>query len=300
MDIDKLRELDLNLLVTLQALIETGSVTDAAERLGITQSGASRALARLRAAFDDPLFVMQGNSFVATPRCESVIPELQRCLEAAADVFAATKWEPATETGTFRLAMPDHLAFIYGARIHDRMEREAPGADVVIHGFFADWRRAILDGEVDLAFGVPMGTEPALQMKATKIDPWVVLVRTGHPVLSQKWSAKTFSQGHHGLMAVPGTGPSQVDRALAKLGLERNVTFRSTSPLVVAMMAAETDLRVTTTRALAEKLTEMLPLQILELPVKAESLRLPLVWHEKYANDPRHRWLRALVADVVA
>ncbi len=295
-----LRQLDLNLLVILEALVEAGSVTGAAAQLGMTQSGASRALARLREALDDPLFVLQGHALVATPRCEALRPELARCLQAAREVFAVRAWDPSTASDAFCVAMPDHLALLHGVRLHAVLRQQAPGVDLVIRAFTASWRRDLYDGTVDLAFGVPSGNEAGLQMKQTTLDPWVVVVRHGHPVLDEPWDTAAFARGEHGLMAVRGTGPSHIDRALAGLGMARRVTFRSTSPLVVAMAAANSDIRVTTTRSLARYLASVLPLVVLDLPLLADPLRLPLVWHERFARDPRHRWLRSTLVGLVA
>ena len=71
MDIRELGRLDLNLLVALEALIEEGSVSRAAERLYITQSAMSKTLGRLRELFDDPLFIRRGSGMVPTPRAAS-------------------------------------------------------------------------------------------------------------------------------------------------------------------------------------------------------------------------------------
>ena len=55
-----IRQTDLNLLIALNMLLEERNVTRAADRLGLTQSAASRMLGRLRASFDDPLFRARG------------------------------------------------------------------------------------------------------------------------------------------------------------------------------------------------------------------------------------------------
>ena len=100
-------------------------------------------------------------------------------------------------------------------------------------------------------------------------------------------------------MYVPGSGPSQVDRALAKRGLSRRVVFRASCPIVAALSAVSTELRVTTTASLAQRLSEHHPLVIRKLPVDAEPLRLPLTWHERMHRDPRHQFVRRIIADTL-
>jgi len=294
-----LRSFDLNLLVVLRAIRDTGSVTDAAATLGLTQSGCSRALARLRDSLGDPLFVVQGHRLVPTPRCDALAEPLSACLDAAERVWSGEAFDPQTASGTVRLAMPDHLAFLYVPALLARLRDEAPRLDLAISGFSASWRQQLIDGAVDLAFGVTRGDETGLRMRSVGDDAWAVLVRKGHPVLRKKWTAAAFAAGDHGLMGVPGTGPAHVDRALAELGLTRRVVYRATSPLVVALAVVDTDLRVTTSSRLARALARRFSLRVLPLPVDAPALRLPLVWSERVHDDPRHEFVRGLVGDVV-
>jgi len=295
----RLPKLDLALLSLLDDLRQTGSVSTTASRMGLTQSGASRALGRLRVALDDPLFVLEGNRLEPTARCDALAEDLAECLDRARAIVRAPSFDPASAEGFLDVGMPDHLAHLFGPALLERLAGEAPGVDLVIRHFSRDWRTDLRERVVSLAFGVLRGDELNLRSRWVADDPWVVVVRRGHPVLRRRWTAARFAEGTHGVMTVSGRGDSHVDRALRARGLARRVTYRATSPLVVAMAAAHSDLRVTTTRRLAEALARDLPLVVKPLPLEAEPLALHLVWHERSHHDPRHRWARALVADVV-
>ena len=298
----ELHRVDLNLLVVLAELRKTRSVTLAASELGLSQSGASRSLARLRRTLGDPLFVVEGGTLNATPRCDELASELERCLESARAVLQVKVFDPSVATGTLHLGMPDHLAFLYGPQLMAELQERAPGIDLVVRAFSRDWLAELRDGSVDLAFGVLRGDEANVRARWSKReDPWVVLMREGHPALRGPWTAKRFAGGVHALMTVTGSGPSHVDRALASMGLERRVLYRASSPLVVALAAVDSELRVTTTERLARSLASRHPLVVRRLPkgLRPEPLRLPLVWHERVHVDGRHRWLRELVARVV-
>jgi DNA-binding transcriptional LysR family regulator len=298
----RLRDVDLNLLVVLSSLRQHGSVTRAASELGLTQSGASRSLARLRDALDDPLFVMEGGRLRPTPRCDALADDLARCLDGARAVLQTPVFDACTARGTIAVGMPDHLAYLFARDLLARIHADAPGLDLVVRAFSRDWLAELREGSVELAFGVVRGDESGLRARWPRTeDQWVVLLRRGHPVLRGPWTVARFAGGEHGLMAVDGKGPSHVDQALAERGLRRRVSYRATSPLVVALAAAETDLRVTTTARLAQALAQKHPLVVRPLPkgLAPAPLRLPLVWHERMQNDPRHRWLRQVFADVV-
>ena len=100
--------IDLNLLLIVSVVLEENSVTRAAERLHVTQSAVSNALARARVLYGDPLFVRQGRTLVATPVAEALRPALQRLLKGAAEVLGEIGDKAPTEIArTFTLACSD-------------------------------------------------------------------------------------------------------------------------------------------------------------------------------------------------
>jgi len=299
-DHDALRSADLNLLVVLEALFAERHVTRASVRLGMTQSGCSRALARLRETFDDALFVPGPRGLEPTPRADGLREALGRVLLEVRVMLRAPVFDPAKAAQPMRLGIPDHLAYLIAPRLLKLLRERAPNMSLVARGFSRDWRRELRDGEVDLAFGVLSGEEGELRRRTCLEDPWVVLVRAGHPALKRRWTVERFAALDHGMMTVTGSGPGHVDRALARQGLSRRVVYRASSPVVAAMAAASTDLAVTTTERLARELARSMPLRIKPLPLDVPALELPLVWHERDQHDPRHRWMRELVVEAVA
>lgn len=294
-----LSDVDLNLLVVLDTLVRTRSVSLAARELGLTQSGASRALARLREQIADPLFVTTRSGLQPTPVCDAIVSDVERALAASSRIYNRERFIPAQAKGTLRLGLPDHLAYLHGPALLSAVRSAAPAVDLELSSFSADWRADLEHDRCDLAFAVVRGARGALKVRRVLDDPWVVIFRHGHPALEGPWSAKRFAEGEHAIMSVPGSGPSPIDRALARRKLKRSVVYRASSPLVVAMAAVESDLRVTTTRALATKLAQHLPLEVRRLPLPTPSLDIPLVWHERRHEDPRHRFFRQLVAETV-
>ena len=292
--------LDLNLLRVLEALYQARSVTGAAEHLGITQSGASRALARLRHALGDPLFVSERGGLRPTPRAEELRATVLSTLSTLRSAFAPRAFDPAQEERPVRIGVPDHLAWLVGPTLLRALRDQAPQMPITLRGFSADWRRELDTGALDLAFGVLEGTEAHLRCRTVFEDSWSVIVREEHPCLDGPWTPETFAEGEHGLMTVTGSGPGHVDEGLAALGLRRTIALRASSPVVVALLATDTDLRVTTSTWLATMLAQRLPVVVRPLPLQAPPLPLPLVWHETQHADPRHRWVRELVAKAVA
>ena len=211
-----LQQVDLNLLVALEALLRERHVTRAAEAIGMTQSGMSRALSRLRVQFDDPLLVKGRGGLRPTPRAEGLAAPLSRALGEVRGMMQAQSFDPALATGALRIGMPDHLALLFAPHLLALMRERAPALELLVRAFSRDWQRELRDGEVDLTFGVLRGDEAHLRSRALLSDPWVVLLRDGHPALKRRWTPEAFAALEHGLMTVRGTGPSHVDRALAR------------------------------------------------------------------------------------
>lgn len=295
------RPLDLNLLVVFDALFAEGSVTAAGTRLGLTQSGTSRALARLRAALDDPLFVTTRAGLVPTPRALALRQPVGEALARLAEALGPPTFDPATSSVPLRLGCPDHLAWLIGAPLRERLRSVAPDTGVLLTSFSSRWVEDLYEGSVDLAFGVLEGTEAHLRRRMLFEDDWAVVMRASHPDVDRDWTIEAFAAGEHGVMTVPGTGPSHVDRALAARGLAREVTVRASSPVVIAAIAAETDVKVTTSAWFARHLAVRLggALVVRPVPLEVPALPLPLVWHERVHHDPRHRFVRELIVEVV-
>ncbi len=295
-------DMDPQLLRLFEALWATGSVTLAGREVGLSQSGASRALARLRALVDDPLFVPEGHRLVPTARAHTVRDAVHQALAALDAILDPPRFDPHNADGTLRLGIPDHLALLFLPALLERLARQAPGIDVVATSFSRDWADDLRAGRIDLAFGVVGAGDGALRMRRGLEDGWSVVLRADHPDLDAHagpWDAARFARGTHGLMTVTGAGPGQVDRALSELGLARRVVVRTSSPLVVALLVEQTDLKVTTSTRLAHHLAQRGAMAVLPLPFKASPLALPLVWHARHHDNARHRWLRACVASVL-
>src|SRR6056300_615567 len=120
-----LRTLDLNLLVILQALLEERQVTRAAERLDMSQPAVSRALARLRKTFDDPLLVKSAQGFDLSTRAESLKPRLNALLKGFAELVAPSEFDPKTATDRVRIACLDMEGALFLPELLKTMRTEA-------------------------------------------------------------------------------------------------------------------------------------------------------------------------------
>ncbi|MFO0715050.1 MAG: LysR family transcriptional regulator [Sandaracinus sp.] len=290
--------LDLNLLVALEALLEERHVTRAARRLRTSQPAASRALARLRDHFGDPLLVKAGTSLQLTPQAQVLLPRVVDVLREARALTRTVPFAPEEARGVVRLAAPDTACMILVPPLLAALSKEAPGLDLEVLQWQPDFRAQLERGDIDLTVGFPKGDEPQVYARTLFSQDWAVVLRRGHPALRKPWTAALFASLEHGFVSFTGRGGGQVDQALSSLGRSRRVKLRVPSPLLSPMLAARTDLVVTTVRWLALELAPSMGLVVRKPPITLPRLHVPMVWHERAHNDPKQRWFRELLARV--
>lgn len=299
--------LDLNLLVVLDALLRERHVTRAATALGMSQSAASHALARLRDQLGDPLLVRDRRGLVPTPRAETLAGPLAAALAGLRQALAQPMpFEPATSCLRFTVATADYGQFVVLPRILERLGREAPGVDLTVRDYggqsFAD---LIASGECDLAIGprdarakAPKPASPAgVHERRLFRERFVCMARRGHPAIGKALDLATFVALPHAFIAPRGTPGGIVDDVLAERGLTRRVALMVQHFLVAPWAIASSDLVITLSERLARAFVEVLPLTIYEPPIALPRFSMQLMWHERTHRDAAHKWLRALIID---
>jgi len=133
-----IRNLDFNLLVVFDAVMRTGSASGAAQALGMSQSGVSHALARLREVTGDPLFLRRGGRLAATPRAEAMAKPVREALHQLLDaVTEEAGFDPRTAAREFRMVMPDNIELITVPLLIGQLERIAPDVTLRVRPGFA-------------------------------------------------------------------------------------------------------------------------------------------------------------------
>jgi DNA-binding transcriptional LysR family regulator len=289
----RLEAFDLNLLVALDHLLATASVTEAARRAGTTQPAMSRTLARLRAALGDPLLVPAGRALAPTTRATALRPRVRDALAAARRVFEPTaELGPGQGRATVRVAATDYATLVLLGPWLQRLRVDAPGIDVHIEPLGLATIRRLVDGETAFALAPPVRLAgiDGLVTRTLLRDRYVSVLRKDHPRARNGLDARTFAALDHLQIVTDVPGPGAVSKALAQRGLERRVAVTVPSYLLATALVATTDL-VATLPARLLRATDA-ALRAYPTPLDLKPLRVSLVWHAQWTADPRHRWLR--------
>lgn len=290
-----LRRIDLNLLVALEALLEEKSVTRAANRLGMSQPAASRALGRLRALFADTLLVDGPGGYLLSTRAEEMRPMLRGILAGVADMMDANAFDPATATGRLRLLMPDLQAAALTPHLLALFSREAPLLDLDIIAPGTKVIEALEKGDADAMVGLIDEAPAGIHRRRLFDEDLMTLLRAGHPASAGTLSLDRFLALEHIVVAVTGVGAAPVDEVLARLGRTRRVKLRVPNFFAAAEIAAHSDLVVTLPSSLARHAATMQRFVVLPPPLDLGRFTMSLAWHARHQTAHRHIWLRRAI-----
>ncbi|MCW5625942.1 MAG: LysR family transcriptional regulator [Burkholderiales bacterium] len=296
-----LRRLDLNLLVSLDALLAERNVTRAALRLHVSQPALSAQLARLRAIFDDQLLVPSAKGMLPTPRAEALAAPLHAALrELDGLIRTPTAFDPATAERTFTIVATDYGNFAVIVPVVCQLRREAPRVRIAVREYAPTRLREQLEsGEADLFLGAPRITPESLRSRKVLDERFVVVQRKDHPRGKAPLDLDAYCSLEHVLVS-PGDGgfTGFMDEMLEGMGRRRNVVLAVQQFLVVPKILTRSNLVSTLPERLAEAFAD--ELDVFDLPVVMPSFTLAASWHPRRQDDPAHQWLRDTLVEASA
>ena len=295
-----LRSLDLNLLTVFEAIYEVGTVSNAADRLALSQSAASHALARLRDACKDDLFVRAHQGLSPTPAAREMYPAIKQALDALRATLAeASGFDPGTSHRRFRISIPHPMGPFYLLALRAAVAAAAPSVvltfDTVSRPL--DLEESLRDGIVDVAIDwLPIESDPFINSKLFD-DRLVLLARRGHPIVDVDVTIEDLRKAEfvtlhhrreveHAPMAI---------REFVKLGMREAVHVSEL--LEIPTVVAGTDLVGVFAASMGSLMVERLGLQVLPIPLELPPVPIYMIWHETRRHDSAHRWLREVVME---
>jgi DNA-binding transcriptional LysR family regulator len=294
-----LRSLDLNLLTVFEAIYELGTVSGAADRLALSQSAASHALARLRDACKDDLFVRARQGLSPTPVAQEMYPAIKQALDALRATLAeASGFDPAASQRRFRISIPHPMGPFYSLAMRAAVAAAAPNVVVTFDTVSrpVDLEEGLRDGVVDLAIDwLPVQLDPFVNRKLFD-DRLVVLARRGHPSIGLGLTMKELLEAE--LVTIHHRREIEYEpRAIGELRqLGMRVAAQVSELLEIPTLVASTDLVGVFAASMGPLMEQRLGLQVLPIPLELPAVPIYMIWHETRRHDPAHRWLREVVA----
>jgi len=290
--LDALRRLDLNLLLTLDVLLEERNVTRAAVRLHLSQPAVSVQLGRLRDLLGDPLLLPGPRGMRPTARADAVRTPLRQALEALQQALApADPFDPAGATHTWQVAASDYGASTIVLPALAGLRAAAPGTRLAVLGVAPGAiARQAEQGAIDLAFHIADEAPEGMRRRVLFSERYLLAGRADHPRLRTPPTLAQFRALEHVIMSPEGGGfQGGTDSALARLDLTRRVVLSVQSFLLLTSVLARTDL----VALLPSRLLADAPgLRAVEPPLEVPGFEMLMLWPERVHRDPAHKWLR--------
>ena len=291
---------DLNLLLTLDAVLAEGSVARAAERLRLSPSAMSRALARLRATTGDPLLVRAGRGLVPTPRALELRAQVSQLVQDATVVLRpAEQLNLKQLVRTFTIRTREGFVENFGSDLIARVGEQAPGVRLCFVQKPNKASTSLRDGSVDLETGV-VGKTTGPEVRASTLfrDRFIGVVRIGHALSQGEITPARYASGRHIGVSRRGLATGPIDDALQPLGLERAIVTIVSGFSAALALARASDLIA----SVPERQTGNLRagMHSFPLPIPTPEITISLLWHPRLDAGPAHRWLRGIVLDTCA
>ncbi len=292
--------LDLDWISVFDEVYQSGSVSKAADRLGVAQSAASTALNKLRRHFDDRLFTRTAQGMLPTPRAQELYPALREVL-AQLEIARGSRvaFDATSAQRSFRICLTDISEVVLLPALLGHLRQAAPGVRIETEIVSTASARRLEDGEVDLAVGFMPQLDAGFYQQTLFKQNFVCLVARDHPrITGARMTVKRFAAEAHAVVASSGTGHAIVDKTIAKQRIERNVVAHLSSFLGVARIVARTELLVIVPRVLGEVLATQEPVKLVEPPFALPSYAVKQHWHERFHADAGNMWLRRTMAQL--
>ncbi|MDK9688308.1 LysR family transcriptional regulator [Halomonas sp. LC1] len=294
---EKLANIDLNLLVFFDLLYQEQNTQRVALRLGITQPAVSHALKRLRHLLEDELFERTSQGLQPTPRASRLHPGIADALSRMNDTLnLCDDFNPAQSDRTFHINMTDIGEIVFLPRLLQHLSHHAPGVSInTVRSHHNDLKNEMEEGEIDLAVGLIPQLGAGFYQQRLFVQRYVCLMREHHPLAAKEFSLEAFRTAHHAVVVARGTGHGIIEEHLAHAGVMRPVRLTLPHFAAVPYIVSSSDLVVTVTDKLAEATRIRFGLAIREHPLTLPEIPINLFWHRRFHQDPGNRWLRGLM-----
>jgi DNA-binding transcriptional LysR family regulator len=293
--------LDLNLLRVFDAVMTEQNLTRAANRLAMTQPAVSNALKRLREALHDELLIRTAHGVKPTPRAEMLWPTVRRALSDLEEAVVPTNFDVSTAHVTFRMAMADATAALWLPILTRSIENDAPGLNVrMVPLTTREPRPMLLRGDIDLAIGffpgvvaqLTGGPDSPIRHERLYSGHYVCVMRKDHPLAKSKLTIDEYCSANHLLVSFSGRARGLVDEALTQLNRKRRILLTVNQFFTAGRVVANSNLITVLPRHLIASTGMSGALIAKELPFTLPAVHIDMLWHERDARSPAHKWLR--------
>jgi DNA-binding transcriptional LysR family regulator len=292
---------DLNLLRTFLLLAEEKSLSQAADKLHLSQPALSYQLKKMREEFGDLLFIRTRSGYKLTEKASQLFPQVKSILTNVDGLYSKPTFVLEEHRGEFNFAATTYFEAIVMNSLLQRLRKNAPLVRVQTFSLSEKTpQRELEDGTYDLVIAAFFTKMPkSFHTQKLGKDHQVCVMRKNHPCLSQKWDLKKYLEGEHVKIDVPSGSISRIDRYLEGKKLEpRKIVGRFNNFLTPALVVKNSDAFLTCPERLASFYSKQFDLVSRPLPTPKIEIELQMIWHERRDQDPFQAWIRQELKEI--
>ena len=298
----QLRDFDINLLITMEAIWATRNVSNAARTLNLAQSTVSAALNRLRQALDDELFTWSGSEMVPTPLAEQIMPDVSHLLNGVRTVLTKSRGVVSTVERRLVIATADYVVALIGAKLLTRAAAEAPQLSFDFVEMRPQFINRATRPDIDM-FILPANALRTTGMARTALysDSYVCIGAADNAALYPGMPAYEFlALRHIGYSALPRVAFNHEMMLWDDLGKEANLRLTMGNYLIFARIVSASEVVAILPKRLATTLTGEWKLKWIEPPLPTPEIEIVAVWRPEQDKDIALGWLRDRLVEITA
>jgi len=293
--------IDLNLLIALQALYKTNSVSKAAERCFVSQSAMSHSLQRLRKLFDDPLFERVGSRMEPTERAIELSHSVDLLLaQIQTDILRAKPFNPETYDGVWKIGLTDYAEQMFGPSLFDTIKGLAPQSKVALFNVNrASYQQVYESEKLDVVIGSFGDVVKRYNTQLLYTEQHVCLYDSKVCQFSDSMSLLEFTSVEHALVSPNGAMSTGVDKKLEEHGLQRRVSIVSSNFLTVKNLIQGRKLICIVPRLVATQQSPNSSIKAVPPPIEVPDFDIQLMYRKGLSQDNKNKFIRDLVSETV-
>lgn len=292
-----LRNIDLNLLTVFDAVLSERNLTRASTKLNMTQPAISNALARLRVALNDPLFIRTAQGMMPTSRAKQMADPIRQALDLIQNGLREQEaFEFKTTKRKFVIAISDYGEAVIMPRFVDWLAKIAPQVEVQIRPELGRYiKEELRDGSIDLATDYFRISGDEFRNVHVMDEHLVSMVRQDHPTIGDHLSIEDYTSMPHVILK---QDKPIVDRVLNKHGLSRYIALQVPHFLSMPLIVQKTDFICTLPKRMALVYADFFRTKIMKTPLEFPNIPIYFMWHQSADGDPGHKWLRSALTEL--
>ena len=303
MNMAHIRNIDLNLLITLECLYRHLNVSSAANELGITQSGISHSLNRLREHYKDPMFVRISKGIAPTEFAKSIRYEVEEFVTRAHHLSEKIEiFNPKLASGRIVISTTEYFEILIGDKLYSRLLKEAPNVQISFRPTLGSLPKDQLEvGHCDIAIaGFYKNLPEGLYQQKLFSDSFSTAYKIGHPKFKKGLNQENFYQSKHALITLQGDFKDGFSKIIQGKRQVRSIQYGSASFTSLAWTISNSDLVLTAPTLLLKRYKEYFPIELKPCPIDTTPLSIQMIWHGLTHQNPLRKWVRQIIKEICA